>query len=239
MSEAEQRSKPAPVAFGAPLASDCVAPTALPGLLPRSPRRRSLGRARLEVYQWARKGIVLPPVSNGREKLWSYADLMTLRVVAWQRGRKSDGQFPGATSQVRAAFENLSRQGIDLWDDSREPPSVLYVKQDGRIVIRTDTSTSSIDEQGTLPDTLDLLAPFAHGVTAGPDLRRPRQLLRIVPGKCSGEPHVHETRITTSTLASLFERGYDLDDVAALYPQEPRQALAQAHDLEQHLRSAA
>ena len=191
------------------------------------------------VYDWARKGIVVPSVSNGRGKRWSYADLMTLRVVVWQRGRKSDGQVPSAMSQVRAAFEELSRQGIDLWDDSREPLSVLYVEQGGRIVIRTDTSTSSIDEHGTLPDTLDLLAPFAHGVSAGPDLRRPRPLLRIVPGKCSGEPHVHGTRITTSTLASLFERGYDLDDLAALYPQEPRQALAQAHDLDQHLRSAA
>lgn len=76
-------------------------------------------------------------------------------------------------------------------------------------------------------------------MSAGPDLRRPRQLLRIVPGKCSGEPHVRGTRITTTTLASLFERGYDLDAVAALYPHEPREALAQAHDLEQQLRSAA
>lgn len=192
------------------------------------------------VYDWARKGIVTPSVSSQREKLWSYADLMTLRVVAWLRAPKSDGQVRGTPmSQVRAAFEKLSREGIDLWDESRQPPSVLYVERGGRIIIRTAASTSSVDGQGLLPDTLDLLAPFGDGESAGPDLRRPRPLLRIVPGKCSGEPHVQGTRITTATLASLFERGYDLDGVAALYPDEPREALAQAYDLEQHLRSAA
>lgn len=116
------------------------------------------------VYDWARKGIVVPSVSNERGKLWSYADLMTLRVVAWLRGRKSDGQVRSAPmSQVRAAFVELSRQDIDLWDNSREPTSVLYVEPGGRIVIHTDTSPSSSD-QGILPDTLDLLAPFGHGV---------------------------------------------------------------------------
>ena len=192
------------------------------------------------VYDWARKGIVLPSVSSEREKLWSYADLMALRLVAWLRSPKSDGQVCGTpTSQVRAAFETLSRNGIDLWDESRQPPIVLCVERTGRIVLRMDATTASVDGQGLFADTLDLLAPFGHGESAGPDLRRPRPLLRIVPGKCSGEPHVLGTRITTTTLASLFERGYDLDGVAALYPEEPREALTQAYDLERHLRSAA
>ena len=33
------------------------------------------------VYLWARSGIVEPSVSPTRIKLWSYADLMALRIV--------------------------------------------------------------------------------------------------------------------------------------------------------------
>ena len=101
------------------------------------------------------------------------------------------------------------------------------------------TEAASLDGQGRMTDMLDLLAPFGDGSAVGPDLRRPRPLLRIVPGKCSGEPHVQETRLTTLTLAALFDRGYDLEGVALLYPDEPREALLQALDLERHLGSAA
>ena len=192
------------------------------------------------VYDWARKGIVTPSVSSEREKLWSYADLMTLRVVAWLRSPKGDGQVRGTSmTQVRAAFAELSARKIDLWDDSRQPPSALFVERSGKIIVRTGADAMSLDGQGRMTDTLDLLAPFGEGETVGPDLRRPRPLLRIVPGKCSGEPHVQETRLTSLTLAALFERGYDLDGVSALYPEEPRDALLQAYDLERHLGLAA
>lgn len=192
------------------------------------------------VYDWARKGIVVPSVSVEREKLWSYADLMTLRIVAWLRSPKIDGTVPRTPmSQVRAAFDRLAADGIDLWDDGRVPPVALLVDRSGQIVVRTQDTATEIAGQGRCVDTLDLLAPFQldHQI-AGPDLRRPRPLLRIVPGKCSGEPHVQGTRITTTTLAALFARGYDLDAVAALYPDEPRDALDQALDLEQHLAAA-
>ena len=33
------------------------------------------------VYDWARKRIVTPSLSYTRPKLWSYADLMTFRIV--------------------------------------------------------------------------------------------------------------------------------------------------------------
>ena len=40
------------------------------------------------VYDWATKGIVVPSVSPVQEKLWSFADLMSLRIVAWLREKK-------------------------------------------------------------------------------------------------------------------------------------------------------
>ena len=43
------------------------------------------GVPRSTVYDWARKGVVVPSISSEREKLWSYADLMALRIVSWLR----------------------------------------------------------------------------------------------------------------------------------------------------------
>jgi uncharacterized protein (DUF433 family) len=192
------------------------------------------------MYDWARKEIVTPSVSDQREMLWSYADLMALRIVAWLRSTKDGGQVRRTPMpQVRAAFSELSKSNIDLWDDSRQPPGALFVQRSGAIVVRTGDEAMSLNGQGMIIDTLDLLGPFGLGDAIGPDLRRPRPLLRIVPGKCSGEPHVQETRLTSLTLAALFDRGYDLDGVAALYPEEPREALLQARDLEQNLGLAA
>ena len=40
------------------------------------------------VYYWARRGVVIPTVSPNKQKLWSYADLMALRIVYWLRHPK-------------------------------------------------------------------------------------------------------------------------------------------------------
>jgi len=39
------------------------------------------GVALSTVYDWARKGIVVPSISPSREKLWSYGELLKLRLV--------------------------------------------------------------------------------------------------------------------------------------------------------------
>src|SRR5262245_19717929 len=68
------------------------------------------------VYHWARTGVVVPSVSPIREKLWSYADLMALRVVSWLRQAKesSDGQVVPASPmrQVRQALAYLDTRRI-------------------------------------------------------------------------------------------------------------------------------
>ncbi len=190
------------------------------------------------VYDWARKEIVVPSISSEREKLWSYADLMTLRIISWLRHPKTaDGaRRPGsAMHHVRQALEQLDERGLDLWDGSTRA-SPLYVDRTGTILIVTDESATEPGGQARMPEFLDLLAPFhtADG-GAGPDLRRPREHLRIVPGKCAGEPHLEGSRLTTLSVAALARRGYELEDLLRLYPDETRVSLAEAIDLEQTL----
>lgn len=190
------------------------------------------------VYDWARTEIVVPSISPDREKLWSYADLMALRIISWLRHPKTaDGEWrPGAAMrQVGAALAQLDESGLDLWDESTSE-SALVVDRTGSISIVGDRSAFELGGQARMLGFLDLLAPFpgADG-GVGPDLRHPREHLRIVPGKCAGEPHLEGSRLTTLSIASLANRGYELDDLLRLYPDESRVSLAEAIDLERTL----
>jgi uncharacterized protein (DUF433 family) len=190
------------------------------------------------VYDWARKEIVVPSISREREMLWSYADLMALRIVSWLRHPKvlDEGSRPAAAMHhVRAALDELDRRSLDLWD-GRTGTSPLVVDGGGKIIIVEGDVTSDVGGQLLAGTLLDVLGPFDSGDgTSGPDLRRPREHLRIVPGKCAGEPHLEGSRVTTTGIAALVERGFGLDDIARLYPDETRVSLSEAIELEHAL----
>ncbi len=194
------------------------------------------------VYDWARKAVVEPSISREREMLWSYADLMALRIVSWLRPPKvsADERRPAsAMHHVRAALDELQRRRLDLWD-GRTATSPLVVDRGGQIIIVEGDVTSEVHGQLVAGTLLDLLGPFDSGDgSRGPDLRRPRAHLRIVPGKCAGEPHLDGTRVTTTAIAALSERGFGLDDIARLYPDESPDSIAEAIDLERSLGTLA
>ena len=190
------------------------------------------------VYDWARKGVVVPSISPEREKLWSYVDLMALRIVSWLRhpkGPANDQRPASAMREVRKALDRLEDRGMDLWD-GRATRSPLFVDRAGKIIIVRDEEASDVSGQAVMSQFLDLLAPFEGSDGGrGPDLRRPREHLRIVPGKCAGEPHLEGSRLTTPTLAALAIRGYEIEDLARLYPDESPGSIAEAIDLERSL----
>ena len=190
------------------------------------------------VYLWARSGIVEPSVSPTRVKLWSYADLMALRIVYWLRHPKErhDGEV-GASPMacVREALTELERLGLDIWDDSGEQPdSPLRVDASAKIWIVAGGVAGS-DRQQALPDTLDLLGPFEYADQGGPDLLRPRPSLRIVPGKVSGEPHLAGSRITTQVAAALYKNLQDVKRIADLYPGFEADSFKEAIEFERAL----
>lgn len=177
------------------------------------------------VYDWAAKGIVVPTISPVQEKLWSYADLMALRIVAWLRrpkpaGSEEEVRLPASPmGQVREALAQLDRMGLDLWGHAQADASPLVVDQRGAIFISTSSGFVDLRGNHALPheDRFGLLGPFEYGEHRGPDLLRPREHLRIVPERVAGEPHVENTRLTTQTLAGLATRGYAVERIAAMY----------------------
>ena len=195
------------------------------------------------LYDWARKGVIVPSISPVQEKLWSYADLMALRLVAWLRRPKSlgpDERLPGnPMTAVRAALRALEEHQIPVWSEDAEEESPIVVDQRGSIFIRVRGQYQDLGGNIALPheQAFGLLSPFQLGDLRGPDLRKPRPELRIVPARVAGEPHVAHTRITTQTLLAVADRGYSIERVAKMYGISTS-AVGDALDLERVLAAA-
>lgn len=195
------------------------------------------------MHYWARKDILVPSVSAERVKLWSYSDLLALRIIAWLRASKpaSDKHTvpPSTMKAVRTALRELARLDLGLWTEEGSPN--VAVDRGGRIILNAKPSPEHPDGQAILEaDVLDLLRPLEIGQEVnGPDLVSPRPRLRIVPGKLSGAPHVHHTRIETEALAALLRRGMTTGKIVALYPAiktaDVKDALNLEHELQPDL----
>lgn len=192
------------------------------------------------VYWWARHGVVTPSISPVQEKLWSYADLMALRIVSWLRHPKpGDGGMdlpPSPMPQVRRALALFGNLRVDIWDPEGSWPSPLLADRAGKIYLRTGDGVVDVHNQSVLlpEDVLGLTAPFDRAGLPGPDLVRPRPHLRIVPAKVAGDPHIQRSRLTTQTVAALARRGFSPARIAQMYDQ-PMVAIADALDLEREL----
>jgi uncharacterized protein (DUF433 family) len=191
------------------------------------------------VHYWARNEILVPSVSPTKVKMWSYTDLMGLRTIYWLRQRKvttEGSQVPATTMPaVRRALAHLRELDLELWTEQGGP--VVRVDPSGRIYIESVPGEVETP-QGERPldaEWLNLIAPFATRSTQGPDLQRPREHLRIVPGKLSGSPHIAHTRLETVTVAALRVRGFQQDKLEQLYPKITPIGLVEAVDLERQL----
>jgi uncharacterized protein (DUF433 family) len=197
------------------------------------------GVPRSTVHYWARNKILLPSVSETKVKLWSYTDLMGLRTIHWLRRRKvtDEGwEVPASTMPaVRLALSVLRDLDLELWSAQGGP--AVYIDPGGRIYVVPPTGPESVEtgERPLDPDVFNLIAPFKTRTSRGPDLNAPRPHLRILPGKLSGEPHIAQTRIETTAIAALAERGFDSKELERLYPQAQPVALVEAVDLERQL----
>ena len=189
------------------------------------------------IHWWARERILVPSVSAKKQRLWSFADLMALRTIYWLRQSKTTGagrDIPATSmAAVRAALNALATLSLPLWQGGR--PTVL-VNGEGHVYLDTQDALQTVAGQLASGLLLDALAPFSTSEGArGPDLHQPRPQLRIVPGKLSGSPHIAGTRVETRAISSLIEDGYELDNIADLYPYLTPEQVAEALDLERQL----
>ncbi len=184
------------------------------------------------LHYWARKGIFLPSVSpEPRTRYWSWMDLLALRLIHWLRqGDKKTGRRSVPMARIRHALRELDSLGIPV----EQIHQVVVATRSGHVFIEAEDTLVRADpsRQQAWGEMLDLVRPYQ----TGPDLRRPRAHLRIIPGKLHGEPHILNTRIPSSTVYLLAQAGYSSDAIRRMYPEVGVEALHEAIDLEQSLR---
>ncbi len=193
------------------------------------------------VHYWSRNDIVVPSVSAERVKLWSFSDLMALRIVYWLRQTKAtaDGAAVPRTrmSAVKRALTQLGELDLGLWSETSGPR--VKLDRAGNIIV-LDGSEQEVEHRQrrlAVSEEFDVTAPFvALEGGRGPDLHAPRPTLRIVPGKLGGSPHVLHTRLESQAIAALETRGLPTAKIYRLYPDVSEEAINEAIDLEAQLR---
>lgn len=175
------------------------------------------------LYYWARTELVVPSASYHKVKRWSYADLLVLRLVDWLRRDKPRGHeerdLPRASiALIRRELGRVEELGERLMDTG----FIVEVDPAGRLHFGS-ANAKWVELGGGRRQyeagAVDLIRPFEmHVGVVGPDLIRPGETLRIIPGKLSGEPHVEETRVQTQAIGALEARGLDPDSILELYP---------------------
>ncbi|CAN5187570.1 hypothetical protein BH20ACT9_BH20ACT9_05970 [soil metagenome] len=168
------------------------------------------------VYEWSLRRVLVPDFPRARPKLWSYRDLVYLRLLVRLRERGMPREDASRrVGLVRAFFAS------GQVDDSS-------VRISGDAVFLPGESHDRLSGQGAfaellgLTQTFDLLEPV-EGVSTrrlwGPDLLEPSCLTFISPWVVGGEPCVQGTRVPTSAIRGLVKlRGLHKEDVLGLYP---------------------
>lgn len=195
------------------------------------------GVPRSTVYYWAKKEIWSPELPNGRPKLWSYSDLLALRLINWLRQAKPDYHVPPTRMrEIRRLLDSVQDFGNRLENDAVK----VWVDTDGAALLQVGEEVSRPLGRGLRqPLLVDgshlLLAAFEHDSIRGPDLSRPRPTLRIIPGRVSSEVHAEDTRITSPMIKALSERGITPDGIQELYPFLSQGNISDALSLEAQL----
>jgi uncharacterized protein (DUF433 family) len=195
------------------------------------------GVPKTTIHWWAREEILVPKVSATKVRLWSYADLMSLRVIYWLRQRKATARgtdIPRTSMPaVRRALKALADLDLPVW---HAKGSTILVDGSGKIYLERPEGPETPTGQRGQSELLDLVAPFTTPEgTRGPDLSKPRPELRIVPGRVSGSPHIVDIRLETRVLSALADDGFDAGGIHKLYPYVTSSQIAQALDLEKQL----
>lgn len=194
------------------------------------------GATRRQLYDWRRKGILVPEVSAENPPLYSFRDVVALRTVAFLRARTS-------LQKLRKAFSMLKTF------DFTEHPSTYRFGTDGKTIAAQDEDGNVVDlvnREGqlylfTLEEVFRSFTNFRDEPVV--DFEHPRPLLELNQHRLGGWPTIAGTRVPYDAVADLLQDGtYSVEDVRLFYPtvspSAARDALSFAFDVEQHLRGA-
>lgn len=188
-----------------------------------------------QLRRLRRKGVITPSRGRDNEYLYSFDDLLVLRIFSKLRPYISAQKIDKAFSSFQ---ELVSSEGQDKLGEHR-------FGTDGESIF-VDTPDSAVDlverpGQGTVFTFDEMIEEFVNwrGKRV-PNLLHPRQHLEIDPGRLGGWPTVRGTRIPFDTIATLrLDDGMSIDDISYYYPSVTIQAVEDSVDFSQTVQRLA
>jgi hypothetical protein len=123
---------------------------------------------RSTIHYWSRHELLAPAVSAERVKLWSYADLMGLRIIYWLRQRKTDAAGaeipPTSMKVIRRALDRLRKLDAPLWDDQAS----VWVDGHGNLHVKGPAGPETLAGQTLVAEGIErpLVPEIGHLVGA-------------------------------------------------------------------------
>ncbi len=187
-----------------------------------------------QLRHWNSTGLLVPEVQASRRLLYSFRDVVALRIVVRLRSEAASLQ------KVRRAFANMP-----ALDFTEHPSKYRFGTNSKTIVIADDdgNTTDLVQNPGQyqMHSLAEIFKPFRtnRGETVV-DFLRPRKRLEIRAGRMGGWPTIAATRIPYDTIANLLAGG-DItpEQVGYYYPEVDAEAARDALDFHSYVRSRA
>ncbi|MEM8618933.1 MAG: DUF433 domain-containing protein [Actinomycetota bacterium] len=198
------------------------------------------GVPRSTVYDWRRGGIYNSDYLRASPAIWSYRDLVMLRLLAWLR--QGGMARPTAAEKTASVREQLSA-GVEIRRIHATATDVVLVTDEGRDALDDRDNLLPSSDFYALLGTFDLFEPIEElrskpsAAVWAPNLVTPSDHSSISPWVLAGDPCVEHSRIPTAAIYALrTERELPVEAVVELYPGITADAVEDVTDLEGRLR---
>ncbi|MDX2520607.1 MULTISPECIES: DUF433 domain-containing protein [Streptomyces] len=176
----------------------------------------------------AKGALLIPEVSAERPILYSFRDLIALRLCVQMRKETS-------LHKIRDAVRSLR---VNLGE--REHLSTYRLVADGHHIYLVEPAQATDllhGGNGVIHQVVDALKPFYRGGRHIPDLYQPRDHLRVDEDVRGGEPVIDGTRIPAADVAALVRDGIAPERIVDFYPGVSAAAARDALDFSDYVDS--
>lgn len=189
------------------------------------------------LYEWKRRGIIGPSMrildDAGRvvEEGYSYRDLAITKLLRALRNKELN-----LRSVVKAIHHLVERFGLPIspgWENAH-----VYIINKDVFAQKPDEWDTTVGTRGGQKAEMRVLGELFEEEAA---ILVPRQFdayVEINLNVMEGQPVVRDTRVPTSILATMYDQGISLAELAELYYPIPKVTIEKAIEFEKSLDEA-
>ncbi|MCL0120141.1 DUF433 domain-containing protein [Corynebacterium pygosceleis] len=187
------------------------------------------GATESQLNRWAREGILVPEIQQSRPKLYSFRDLVALRMIARLRSTVS-------LQKIRLALQTL--EDYDLTDHLSE---YRFATDSKSVKLWTENGFMDVVNNPGQWELFNLEKIYESFVNfrkrTVPHLLEPSNGIKISPDRLGGRPTIRDLRVPFDTVIGWSEEVTTDEDLKEYYPfltmRDVLNAESFKHDLEE------